>query len=259
MYYPWMWALVIALAWPGLFFLIDSPEININYLGHSCFLVNFDNRVMLLTDYGEPDAWEEYGWSSPIGSIGSIIPDITTYSHLHADHYDSTRLENDRIIIVNRDTSFRFKGLKVTSIRTSEKDTAIKDNITYLFSYRGVKILHMGDCQADIISLGEQISGDSFIEQLPKRCDIMLFPIEGTSEFAKEAFNFVRQTKAWVYIPMHYWSREYRDNFLDIAGSFNGAGESDYRILRCANSSYLYKRSFFSNEVKIVGLERGGY
>ena len=66
-------------------------SVSIQHLGHSCFYIDFCGEVAVLTDYGKPNAYMEYGWSSLIRDIGDLHPDILTYSHLHEDHYDPVR------------------------------------------------------------------------------------------------------------------------------------------------------------------------
>ena len=68
-----------------------KSEVGIHYLGHSSFVLSFDNGVDIVTDYGKENAWLEWGWDSPIHSIGDLIPKVMTYSHTHCDHYDQNR------------------------------------------------------------------------------------------------------------------------------------------------------------------------
>ena len=69
----------------------QDASVTFHYLGHSSFLIFFDNESSVLTDYGKENAWADYGWDSPIYDIGDFRPDIITYSHYHEDHFDSTR------------------------------------------------------------------------------------------------------------------------------------------------------------------------
>ena len=62
-------------------------------MGHSSFIIQFDNGISILTDYGKYNAWVQWGWDSPIHDIGDFVPDIMTYSHTHhEDHYDVDRI-----------------------------------------------------------------------------------------------------------------------------------------------------------------------
>ncbi len=44
---------------------IYSQNVQIHYLGHSAFVLTFD-KITVVTDYGKPNAWKEWGWDSPI-------------------------------------------------------------------------------------------------------------------------------------------------------------------------------------------------
>ena len=69
--------------------------VDIHYLGHSSFVLEFDNGITIVTDYGHYNAWVDGGWDSPIYDFGDLIPDVMTYSHTnHADHYDPDRIPN---------------------------------------------------------------------------------------------------------------------------------------------------------------------
>ena len=73
----------------GLLFAQSSnPIVKIHYLGHSAFVLQFDNGINVVTDYGKENAWVAWGWNSPINDIGDLIPDVMTFSHQHEDHND---------------------------------------------------------------------------------------------------------------------------------------------------------------------------
>lgn len=255
---PWQSALVISLLWPVIFLFFNEPRVTLHYLGHSCFYINFDDRVTVLADYGEPDAWREYGWSSPIYSIGDIRPDIVTYSHLHADHFDSSRIGNEGIVVYRGGETIECNGLRISTIETSEKDVYNKDNNSYLFEYKGIKILHMGDCQADIMNIGEQSVGESFLKSLPEKCDIILFPIESSVRFPDKAVEFVKYTNSRVYIPMHFWTLESRIEFLKIIDTTQFSEGLDPIVIKPEYPDYIYRRRKSQGKIQIVEMQRSG-
>jgi L-ascorbate metabolism protein UlaG (beta-lactamase superfamily) len=99
--------------------LYKSPETtvqekdmtSIEYLRHSGFYINFSNEVSVLTDYGKPNAYKQWGWSSPIRNMGILSPDILTYSLRHDDHFDPERIEGSSAIRYFGDSIFRFGNL----------------------------------------------------------------------------------------------------------------------------------------------------
>src|SRR3989339_87558 len=56
--------------------------VKIHYLGHSSFILQFDNGATVVTDYGMENAWANYGWDSPINSINDLVPKIIPHSYL---------------------------------------------------------------------------------------------------------------------------------------------------------------------------------
>ena len=67
----------------------QPPKLKVHYLGHSAFVLEFDNGIRVVTDYGYENAWAEWGWDDPIASLNDLVPDVMTFSHTHhEDHYD---------------------------------------------------------------------------------------------------------------------------------------------------------------------------
>lgn len=66
---------------PSLFLTAQEHELKIHYLGHSAFVLEFDNGITVVTDYGHENVWKEWGWDSPINTINRLVPDVMTYSH----------------------------------------------------------------------------------------------------------------------------------------------------------------------------------
>jgi hypothetical protein len=117
--------------------------VRVHYLGHASFVLEFDNGVTVLTDYGRSRA---YGLDSPIFGLGDLKPDIVTYSHRHEDHEGSPLPEGIPHIL--RDGQrLPWKGLRIRSIPTYERTLESPDNFAYEFLYDGFRILHAGDCQ----------------------------------------------------------------------------------------------------------------
>ena len=237
----WFWSLLVAIF---IMFLIirafsgQQPGITLHYLGHSSFLIDFEGEVAVLTDYGKPNAWKEYGYDSPVFSIGGFLPDIATYSHKHEDHYDPSRLNCEITKVLTGLEDFNYKDLRITAVATSEKEIGKPDNFGYLFEYKGVRIMHMGDCQANIIGIDKKIPRDLFLGIVPDNIDILLFPIEGTEKYPDQAEKFVELTNAKIYIPMHYWTYLYKTEFLESCKSLN-----DITIKRLHRNEFEYKRT----------------
>lgn len=228
----------------------QNDSVKFYYLGHSSFLISFDNDTSILTDYGKPNAYLEYGWDSPIYDIGNFQPTICTYSHSHDDHYDSTRISFDNCITLNKADTLTFKNLVIYPILTSENNVSIKDNRSYLIDYKGIKILHLGDCQANIINIDSFENVKYVRNNIPLDCDVVLIPIESTSKFIPQLERFIRVIHPKTVIPMHYWSNEYKQEFLTYLENENFTHqELGYKITIVHGSKYTYHRNKDTNEI----------
>ena len=233
---------------------VDEPVIHIHYLGHSSFVIDFDGKISVLTDYGKPNAYLEYGWDSPISSVGDYIPTIATYSHSHDDHFDSTRLpEGVRYILKNSD-SLSIDDLSITPISTKERKSV--PNTSFLFDYKGIKVLHLGDCQENIISI-DSVENLKYLEgKIPVSCDIVLVPIEGVSKFIPQVEKFIDFIHPSVIIPMHYWSDEYKSEFLNYVKDKATIEKKKYKVLKFEGSDYSYVKPERADSVLIIDINR---
>ncbi|UCG87250.1 MAG: MBL fold metallo-hydrolase, partial [Gemmatimonadota bacterium] len=203
----------------------EPPSARVHYLGHAAFLLTFDNGVKVLTDFGESRA---YGLDSPVHGFGTIRPDVITISHDHADHAGGELPE--RIGRVLRDGEhFEGEDLKITPIATYERTLEESDNTSYVFDYRGVKILHLGDCQALMLGLAQPDVRDRVRQLYPESYDLVLLPIGFVSDILAEAVEFITLLDAQRVIPMHYWDPSDRDAFLRL---IDGRADSWGRIYR---------------------------
>jgi L-ascorbate metabolism protein UlaG (beta-lactamase superfamily) len=227
--------------------------VQIHYLGHASFIITLNNKISILTDYGKPNAYLEYGWNSPVYSIGSLQPTLVTYSHRHNDHYDSARIPQNVQIVINFNDSMHYGDLIVIPIPVAEKDYSIFDNFSYLFEYKGLKILHLGDCQANIINI-DTISNRKYLtDHIPEACDILLMPIESTSKFIPQAWQFIDLFHPKVVIPMHYWSEEYKMEFIDFVNHKPSKEKgSAYKFIDIDTGNYKYSMAQDTNTISII-------
>jgi L-ascorbate metabolism protein UlaG (beta-lactamase superfamily) len=212
---------------------------SIHYLGHASFLLHFDNGITILTDYGKPNAWVHEGWDSPIHSIGNLTPDVVTYSHTHhEDHYDPTRLLRPPRHILTKPTSLGVQGVAIEPIRTCEASPDMADNTSYAFTYRGLRLLHLGDCQANITQIGDPVNRERLAALFPEPFDLVLMPIEGKARYFHEAASFLDMLHPRRVIPMHYWSEACREEFLRLLVERSQDGRTPYIIEQDGTSEY---------------------
>jgi len=223
-------------------------------LGHSAFVLRFD-EITVVTDYGKPNAWKEWGWNSPIHDIGELVPDIMTYSHLHEDHFDSTRIPTGvKYILMNKE-GLEFKDLKITPISVCENDFGIFDNISYLFSYKGYNILHTGDIQGMIANIDNDSIVYYFKSNYPKEIDLLIMPIEGKIKYIPQAEKFIRLLKPEFVIPAHNWSKKYLDEFIVYLEEKNDKG-SKYKIQEINRPAFNVLIQQKEKFISVIILER---
>ena len=231
--------LILFLAFSLLFEIsIYAQNVQIHYLGHSAFVLNFDVEITVVTDYGKPNAWKEWGWDSPIYDIGELIPDVMTYSHTHhEDHYDSTRIPNGVKYILKNGEDLEITGLKIIPIPVCEDQFGVFDNTSYLFIYKGLKILHTGDIQGMIANIDNDSVADYFKKNYPEKIDLLIMPIEGKIKYIPQAEQFISLLEPKRVIPTHYWSQEYLDEFIVYLKEKNYSG-AKYEINLLKKSLY---------------------
>ncbi len=118
-----------------------GPAVRIHFLGHAAFILEFDNGVSVLSDYGDVS---QTGWPVQVFEFGSFQPDIVTYSQTHhMDHYLPMDFAQAKILIGEAELS--DEGLEITPVPTHELSMDSFDSCGYLFSYKGLKILNAGE------------------------------------------------------------------------------------------------------------------
>ncbi len=163
----------------------------ISWMGHACFLLETQNKTLLLTD---PYETGSYG-----GAIGysalNIQPHIVTVSHQHFDHNYTQGMTKATII----DKPGRYKILDVeiegvSSFHDDEGGRVRGKNIIFVIGAEGLRIAHFGD-------LGSlNIEEERFIN-----LDVALIPVGGTFTLNdKQASLLVERLKPKITIPMHF-------------------------------------------------------
>jgi L-ascorbate metabolism protein UlaG (beta-lactamase superfamily) len=240
----------------------------VHYLGHASFLLTFDDTLQVLTDYGESNA---YDLNSPIFPLGESRPQVVTLSHDHLDHAGG-RVPPVYDTLLRGHGSFRRGALDITPIPTFEADLDGADNYSFLFEYRGLRILHLGDCQGLMVALGEAGSGRAAGEETEDRSeirdrirslypgsyDLVLVPIGFTRDILQEAAEFTALLDAAMVIPMHYWEPADRGTFLDLFRGRTDSSGRTYQSHRTPGSSVILGPGSPSPEfVAVVGLTPG--
>jgi len=225
-----------------------QPVVQIHYLGHASFLLQFDNGVSVLTDYGQS---RSYGLDSPIYDVEGFEPDVVTFSHSHPDHKRPGVTFDKARVLMDMD-SLSLQGLEITPIRTSEASVETADNSSYLFTYKGLKILHLADAQAYIMGIEQEAVRQKLRELYPDRYDVLLMTIEGVNQFIPQAEAFIDCLQPVRVIPMHYWSPAYKADFL---AHLTAQSDKSYNIVEVDGADYELYADSEVTLVQVISLE----
>ena len=236
-----------------------KPTIQIHYLGHASFIMQFDNGISVLTDYGQSNS---YGLPSPIYEFGTFQPEIVTYSHKDADHYRAdVSFENAHVFMksdLSGIESLQLNGLEISSVFTTERTK--EDNTSFIFTYKGLTIVHVGDAQGDIVNLEKEEVKARIKTTFPDTIDLLLMPIGWTQNILELAEAFIDLLQPKRVIPMHYWSPESKQDFLTLLETQNGTAGKHYQIQRLDGAKYSLSTTDTSvTPISVISLEPGPF
>lgn len=166
----------------------------IQLLGHSCFLITTADGKKIITDPYTPGAFQgtlDYG---PI----TIMPDIVTVSHAHADHGNVKGLTG-HFKVVNQPGDHAFEGIVIKGVQAfhdAEGGSLRGMNVIFVIEADGMRICHLGDLGA--VLTPEQIREIG-------RVDVLLIPVGGYFTIGLDKVDeVIEQLQPKIVIPMHY-------------------------------------------------------
>ncbi len=157
-------------------------KINIKYLGHACFKLDFDGYALVIDPYRDNIV--------PGLNLGHITANSVICSHEHNDHGGTEKI----MIMPTELTSPKIETIK--TYHDPEQGALRGENLIHIITHGGLKIAHLGD-------LGHIPTEEQMKELMD--LDLMLIPIGGhyTIDY-KEARHIATTTNAKVVVPMHY-------------------------------------------------------
>jgi L-ascorbate metabolism protein UlaG (beta-lactamase superfamily) len=205
------------IAWAGCAPIASNPPrvwlatatddiVTISFLGHASFEIESPGGVRAVTDYNGVNIPED-------------PPDIATMNHAHSTHF--TLHPDPRIPIVLH--GWRENGvvpnfdvvrgdMRVTNLPTNIRDgmggTEEYGNSIFVFETAGLCIAHLSHLHhllepEDLAALGH--------------IDIVMVAVDGLYTMSQQdAAAVVEQIQPRVVLPMHYFTRNVLDEFLDL-------------------------------------------
>jgi len=217
---------------------LKPGEVNLNYIGHSTFLIESAKGVRIATDYND--------YVRPL-----VTPEIATMNRAHSTHFTNTPDPSIRHVLRGwnpaggpaqhdvTEEDVRVRNLP-TNIRTYEGGgTDEFGNSIFVFEISGLCIAHLGHLHH---TLSPQQIGR--IGQM----DIVLAPVDGSYTLDTPGMlEVLRDLKAPLIIPMHYFSSFTLSRFLDAA-------REHFEIKTSAVSSIIVSRTTLPAKPQILVL-----
>lgn len=191
---------------PQLTAKAQSGSLNIQWLGHSCFLFSGSGLRVLVNPFQRKGCTANY--RSPLVStdlvfISSRLSDEGAYEGLPG-----------RPKLLAQAGTYDTNGLRIQGIKTlHDRNNGYRfgENIAWKWKQGGLNILHLGGI-ASKIDIEQQI--------LMGGADVLLVPVGGSAKAynPSEAKTAIEQLKPKVVIPMHYRTSAADTNACDLQG-----------------------------------------
>ena len=180
----------------------------INWLGHSCFLIKGKEKT-IITDPCHPNL----GYS-----IGTPKADIVTISHFHPGHSYIEAIAN-KPKQIKGPGEYEIGGTFITGIATfhdREEGKIRGKNTVYLVEMDGMTLCHLGD-------LGHPLTSQ-LIEELGV-VNILFLPVGEVSTISVDtAVEIIKQLNPHIVIPMHYKTEALARNLEPLVKFLNKMG-----------------------------------
>ncbi len=223
---------------------VSGSEINLEYLGHSAFLMEAEQLRILMDPYAP-----QVGY----GSL-EVDADLVTVSHEHMDHNYTDATPGAKVIrgltsdgLGWEDVSFSEGNLHIWGLSTYHDDASGKlrgRNTAFIFDIGDIRLVHLGD-------LGHLL-GEGDVEKLGS-VDVLLIPVGGHYTInAVEAKKVIEQLSPSIVIPMHYQTQITQNWPLETVKSFLDEG----KVVEKGEKSVLISRDVLPEEREIWVLEK---
>lgn len=187
---------------------LAADQVQLTFVGHSTFLIESPGGLKIATDYA--------GWS------GGVVPDVVTMNQAHSSHYTNTPDPAIKHVLRgwNPAGGAAKHDLQIEDVRIRNVTTDIRSgyvgriadgNSIFIFELAGLCIGHLGHLHHELTP--EHVGWVG-------RLDVVLVPVDGGYTMAQvNMLNVLKQLKARIVIPMHYFGPTTLARFIDKARS----------------------------------------
>ena len=191
----------------------DAPgEVGLQYLGHSCFLLELDGIHFLLDPYSPRVGYGEL----------EVEADVITVSHEHMDHNYVEAAPGARVIrgltadgLGWEDVSVSLGRVRITGLPTYHDDASGRlrgRNMAFIFQLDDLKVVHLGD-------LGHFLN-ETQAEKL-QGVDLLLVPVGGHYTIdARQARELIEVLDPAIAVPMHCRTEATRNWPMELVKEF---------------------------------------
>jgi L-ascorbate metabolism protein UlaG (beta-lactamase superfamily) len=184
---------------------LAPDQVRITFIGHATFVIQSPALVRIATDYND--------YVRP-----PVSPDIVTMNHAHPSHYSDHPDPRIKYVLhgwaqgekpVPIDLSYTDVRVRnvFTNIRTFNGGAEKYGNSIFIFEIANLCIVHLGHLHH---TLTQQQLNDI------GRPDVVLVPVDGSYTLDLDGIvEVLHALKASLMIPMHYFTTETLNRFLD--------------------------------------------
>jgi len=188
----------------------------IEWLGHSCFLLSANSGATLVTDPYDSTSYPGSLLYLPLDEPPVIASDTVTISHGHADHGNAGAIAGNPEVLRTPELH-QLNGLKVRGVRTfhdTEQGDSRGPNIVFIIETDGLRICHLGD-------LGHELTEEQIGEIGP--VDVLFIPVGGFFTIDADAATRVwRRLLPALTMPMHYRNDKCHFNIEGVSPFIEG-------------------------------------
>ena len=219
--------------------MVYYPHMEITYLGHASFLLQFGKTAVLVDPYSPKSTGFE---------AKKVKPDLITVSNTSDEH--KYLADYPSVAVFDLPGEYEKNGVYMRGIATFRDNDSGKQrgkNIVFKFEWEGKSVLHLGD-------LGHMLNAEA-LEEIGS-VDVLLLPIGGHHGLDLDvAMKLLNKLECQVCIPMLYRSEEHAESFMSLhtlEDFFKKLGNSVSEAVK----TYKFQKNEENSETQVLVLER---